>query len=75
MPIMATPIETTGFAVNVHHTTTYDRDGTLLKEPAVSYDRLRAVTPRMASATIESEDSKHTCTVPVYVLREEGHAD
>lgn len=74
-PILATPIEDTGFAVNVHHTTTYDREGNLLKEPAVSYDRLRAVTPRTASATIESEDSEHICTVPVYVLREEGHAD
>lgn len=74
-PILATPIEETGFAVNVHHTTTFDRDGNLLKEPKVSYDQLRAVTPRTASATIDSEGREHTCTVPVYVLQTEGHAD
>lgn len=74
-PILATPVEETGFAVNVHHTTTYDRDGDLLKEPVVTYDRLRAVTPRTASATIESAGSEHTCTVPVYVLDTSGHAD
>lgn len=74
-PILSTPIEETGFAVNVHHTTSYDRDGDLLGKPAISYDRLRAVTPRTASATITSENREHTCTVPVYVIREEAHAD
>lgn len=74
-PILATPIEDTGFAVNVHHTTTFDRDGDLHSEPAVGYDRLRAVTPRTVSATIDHEGAAHTCTVPVYVIREEGHVD
>lgn len=74
-PIPATPLAETGYAAIVHHATSYGREGSLLREPAVTYDRLRSVTPRTASATVESADRVHTCTVPVYVVREETHAD
>lgn len=74
-PGTETPDESLPFAVIVHHMTAYGREGGLISEPAVSYEELVAVTPRVATATRESPDREQTCTVPVYVETSRAYVD
>lgn len=54
----------------VIHVTSYRRDGTKQSEPSIGFDRLVEITPSTASATIEWDEERRTCTHPVYVERD-----
>ena len=59
--------EEDGVSVTVRYTHYFDRDGTLIGEPAVEYRRVVAATPRSVEATLELDGRTHTCQVPVSV--------
>lgn len=61
--------------VTVRHITEYDRDGELIREPTVEFDRLLAVTPRTARATLVLPNDDCECEVPVYVIEQGARLD
>lgn len=51
--------------VTVRRVTTLDRNGEVVFEPNVTYERVKRVTPSNAETTVLLEDRDHTCTVPI----------
>jgi hypothetical protein len=54
-------------AVSVQQTTVRDRDGEVVSEPSVPFERIVEVTPRAVEATVRLADQEHTATVSVWV--------
>ncbi|WP_255149150.1 hypothetical protein [Halorarius halobius] len=56
-----------GLVISVMATTTRNREGEVVSEPNVAFDRLVARTPRTVRATVTLEGREHTRSVPVFV--------
>jgi len=54
-------------AISTRQTTTKNREGEVVSEPTVPFDRVVAVTPRTVTAMVHLEDQSHTATIPVWV--------
>jgi hypothetical protein len=54
-------------AVSVQQTTVRDRDGEVVSEPSVPFERIVEVTPRAVEATVRLAEQEHTATVSVWV--------
>jgi sirohydrochlorin ferrochelatase len=61
-----------GVAVVVEIGTMRDRDGTVISEPTIEYDRLCDLTPESVTATVRFAGQAHTETFPVVVSETEG---
>lgn len=51
--------------VRVAHETILDRDGDVVSEPSVPYERVEAVAPERVEATVTLAGRSHSCTVSV----------
>ncbi|SFL04030.1 hypothetical protein SAMN04487950_2113 [Halogranum rubrum] len=57
-----------GMVVELSHTTTVDSDGTVVSEPAVSFDEFLDITPASVTVTVALDRKTTTHTVPVNVI-------
>lgn len=54
----------------VHVSRVFDVTGECLQDHDQSFDPLRAATPRSARVTVQSENTTHTCRLPVFLSDE-----
>lgn len=54
-----------GLAVLVVHRTVLDRDGAVVSEPTVRYERVERIAPERVAVTLTLDGRTHSCTVPV----------
>lgn len=45
----------------------FDREGTIVTSPNITFDALQKATPRRVVATVTLDRFKHTCRFPIYV--------
>lgn len=64
-----------GLAVEVELTTWRDRNGDVVSEPAVEYERLRDATPESVTATVRFAGHEGTGTFPVVARRSTGRLE
>jgi hypothetical protein len=57
-------------AVIVNQTTTLNRDGEVVSEPSVPFERIVAATPRAVDATVRLAGQESSRTVPVWVEKQ-----
>ncbi|MFD1587721.1 hypothetical protein ACFR9U_12065 [Halorientalis brevis] len=62
-------------AISARQTTTKNREGEVVSEPTVPFDRVVAVTPRAVTATVHLDDQSHTATIPVWADEMTMHYD
>jgi hypothetical protein len=61
--------------IHVSLVTTLGRDGSLLSEPTVSFERVVAKTPESVAVTITIDGRQYASTVPVYVEQSTGRLE
>lgn len=58
-----------GLTITVGLNTTRDRDGEVIREPSVGFERVVSLTPRTVDATVWLDDREHRESVDVWVER------
>lgn len=56
--------------ITVRRTTTLDRDGNVVSEPSISFQRLSTVTPNEAAATLTFANRSYSCRADVAVTNQ-----